>query len=524
MSGKHKSGRGQRMSTPAGFSGAATHETEEPWDQIDWDKAERTVTRLQARIVKATRECRWNKVRALQHLLTRSFSGKVLAVRRVTTNRGRKTPGVDGETWKTPAQRWKAVHELRQHGYRPQPLRRVYIEKRGTTRMRPLGIPVMNDRAMQALYLLALNPVAETTGDEDSYGFRPERSTADAIQRCFQLFAKKGAAKWILEGDIVSCFDRISHDWLRKHVPMEQRILRQWLKAGFMDKSVWFPTEDGTPQGGIISPVLANLALDGLQRVLQERFPKYRSGSTRRQVNLVRYADDFIVTGDAQELLEDEVRPLVAQFLTERGLTLSTRKTRVTHIEAGFDFLGQTVRKYDGKLLIKPSKEAIHAFLREIREVIRESNGITAGRLLLRLNPKIRGWANYHRHVVSSSTFSYLDHQIWEALWHWALRQHRGKGKRWVREKYFHQHRGRQWVFTGQIVNDRGNRVTLRIFQASTVRIRRHVMVRSAANPFDPEWETYFEDRHRRFQEPTVETAFRPCSGHRNWSATPTTR
>jgi len=280
--------RGSRQSAPLS-PGAAFHDGLQ-WDQIDWTDAYRNVRRLQARIVKATKEGRRSKARVLQRLLTHSLSGKVLAVRRVTANRGKRTPGVDGETWTTPARKAAAIHELRQHGYRPQPLRRVYIEKRNK-KLRPLGIPVMKDRAMQALYLLALSPIAETTGDENSYGFRPERSAADAIERCFTLLAKKGSPQWILEGDITSCFDRISHDWLLGHVPMEQPILRKWLKAGFMDKSVFYPTEEGTPQGGVASPVLANMALDGLQQALRERFPKLPTGSTLHRVNMVRYAD-----------------------------------------------------------------------------------------------------------------------------------------------------------------------------------------------------------------------------------------
>ena len=284
--------RGRRSARVAVSSGAVSHGTN-GWHQIDWRDAERNVRRLQVRIVKATQEGRWNRVAALQHLLTRSFSGKALAVRRVTGNRGRRTPGVDGKTWTLPAQKMQAVHDLKQHGYRPQPLRRVYIEKRGTTAMRPLGIPVMRDRAMQALYLLALNPVAETTGDDCSYGFRPERSAADAIERCFKILARRHSAEWILEGDIASCFDRISHDWLLEHVPVETAVLRKWLKAGFMDRSVLYPTEDGTPQGGVISPVLANLALDGLQRTLREAFP-HRRGGDSNGVHLVRYADDCV--------------------------------------------------------------------------------------------------------------------------------------------------------------------------------------------------------------------------------------
>ena len=231
----------------AALAGAASGRNDD-WEQVNWDHVIRTVRRLQARIVKATQEGRWNKVHALQRLLTHSWSGKVRAVKRVTENRGKRTSGVDGETWSTSHRKWTAVHDLQRRGYRPRPLRRVYIPKSNGT-MRPLGIPTMKDRAMQALYLLALSPVAETTGDGNSYGFRPERSTADAIGRCFLLLSRKTSPQWILEGDIVSCFDRISHDWLLANVPMDRSMMRKWLKAGFMDKSTLYPTHAGTPQG-----------------------------------------------------------------------------------------------------------------------------------------------------------------------------------------------------------------------------------------------------------------------------------
>ena len=328
------------------------------WHTIDWYAVHRTVRRLQARIVKAVQAGRWGKVRALQHLLTHSFSGKALAVQRVTTNDGRKTPGVDGRVWDTPEKKARAIRELRQRGYRARPLRRVYIPKNdGTHRQRPLSIPTMHDRAMQALYLLALDPIAETMGDPNSYGFRTERSTADAIEQCFNVLARKHAPQWILEGDIRACFDGISHDWLLAHIPMETAMLRKWLKAGFMEKHVLSPTETGVPQGGIASPVIANLALDGLEKLLKAHYPPNTKRAQRAKVNLVRYADDFIITGSSPELLEHEVKPLVVQFLGERGLELSPTKTHLTSIEDGFDFLGQHLRKYAGKLLIKPARK-----------------------------------------------------------------------------------------------------------------------------------------------------------------------
>ena len=223
------------------------------WEQIDWSQCEQKVRRLQARIVKATQEGRHGKVKALQWLLTHSFCGRALAVKRVTNNQGKNTPGVDGAIWSTPASRYRAIDTLRRRGYQPLPLRRVYIPK-ANGKLRPLGIPTMKDRAMQALYLLALLPVAETTADPHSYGFRPKRSTADAIEQCFTALSQRNSAQWVLEGDIRGCFDNFSHSWLLKHIPMDQAILRQWLQAGYVDEGSLFETRAGTPQGGVISP------------------------------------------------------------------------------------------------------------------------------------------------------------------------------------------------------------------------------------------------------------------------------
>jgi RNA-directed DNA polymerase len=226
------------------------------WNQIAWLRCERQARRLQARIVKATREGRWGKVKALQRLLTCSFSGKALAVKRVTENQGKRTPGVDSASWTTPVAKLKAIGSLQRRGYKPLPLRRVYIPK-ANGKQRPLGIPTMKDRAMQALYLLALEPIAETTADPNSYGFRPERSTADALQQCFNVLCRGCSPQWVLEGDIKGCFDHISHDWMLRHVPTDKAALEKWLKAGYLENRTLFPTEAGTPQGGIISPTLA---------------------------------------------------------------------------------------------------------------------------------------------------------------------------------------------------------------------------------------------------------------------------
>src|SRR2546426_4258594 len=379
----------RQMTADQNTAGASFHGVTD-WHDIDWKSVSHTVSRLQARIVKATKEKRWGKVKALQRLLTHSFSGKALAVRRVTENQGKNTPGVDKVTWNTPQKKLNAIYSLRQRDYHPQPLRRIYIPKKNGKK-RPLGIPVMKCRAMQALYLLALDPVAETTADPNSYGFRPQRSTADAIEQCFNALSKSYSPQWILEGDIKGCFDAISHGWLLAHIPMEKGMLRKWLKAGYMEKHVLHPTEEGPPQGGIISPVLANMTLDGLERKLAGLFPKTTVPGIAAKVNFVRYADDFIVTASSKELLEQEVKPLIETFMKERGLELSAEKTCITHIEDGFDFLGQNVRKYKTgkrhKLLIKPAQKNVHAHLDKIRDIVKKNKTLPAGKLILMLNP-----------------------------------------------------------------------------------------------------------------------------------------
>ncbi len=484
--------------TTARAVGAVSREAAE-WYAIDWPTIHRNVRRLQVRIVQATKERRWGRVRALQRLLTHSYSGKVLAVRRVTENNGKATPGVDQEIWDTPEKKTQAVHALKRRGYRSQPLRRVYIPKSDGKTMRPLGIPTMIDRGQQALHLLALDPVVETTADRNSYGFRQRRSCADAIGQCF-LALKSANAQWILEGDIKSCFDKISHDWLLAHVPMDRVILQKWLKSGYMEKHVLHESMDGTPQGGIISPALANCALDGLERILREKFParkRLRSlGGEKPCVHLVRYADDFVITSKSKELLEGEIKPLVEQFLQGRGLELSPTKTVITHVEHGFDFLGQNVRRYpNGKLLIKPSKKNVGTFLNGIRRLIKDARGMSAADLIDQLNPKIRGWANYHRHVVSKSTFERADCNIFSSLWQWARRRHPNKPSRWVKSKYFERRRDCDWTFFGETCDDEGRPSKVWLFHAKNTPIKRQVKVQGEANPYDPAYETYFEER-----------------------------
>ena len=459
------------------------------WDAIDWRRAEREVRRLQMRIAKATREGRHGKAKALQWLLTHSWSAKVLAVRRVVSNRGGRTAGVDRVLWRTSHRRWMAAQSLRRRGYRPHPLRRVYIPK-SKGQLRPLGIPTMGDRAMQALHLLALEPIAETQADPNAYGFRPKRSVADAIGQCFTVLAQKQSATWILEGDIKACFDRISHSWLLAHIPMDKSVLRKWLAAGFMEEGRFYSTEAGTPQGGIASPTLAMMALTGLEAAAKAAAPR------NEKVHVVVYADDFIITGASKEVLESRVKPAVECFLRERGLELSAEKTAITPINEGFDFLGFNVRKYNGKLLIKPAKASVKRLLLELRGFIKSHKSSKTLDLIEHLNRKLRGWVYFYRHVVAKDTFCRIDDQLFLQLQRWIKRRHPNKSLGWMRKRYFRRHGLRQWVFFA-LTRSSEESFAVDLFKAGSVPILRHIKVRAEANPYDPQFTNYFVRRSR---------------------------
>lgn len=366
--------------------------------------------------------------------------------------------------------------------------------------MRPLGIPTMTDRAMQTLYKFSLEPIAETYADPNSYGFRIGRSTHDAIEQCFTDLNKGKSPEWILEGDIKGCFDHISHEWLLENIPMNTQILEKWLKCGYVETRKLFPTDEGAPQGGTISPTLMNMTLDGLERLLQERLPTRQKVNGRthfNKLNFVRYADDFIITGESPEFLRDKVLPVVKEFLTERGLQLSEEKTVITHIEDGFDFLGKNIRKYNGKLLIKPSKTSVKSFLEKVRSIIKGNKSIKQETLIRKLNPVIRGWVNNQRYVVSSKVFSRVDYEIYKCLWQWAKRRHKKKSHKWIAQKYWHHIGSRQWTFSVPYENQstEGEPLYCKLEYATDTKIIRFKKIVAEANPFDEYWTDYFEQR-----------------------------
>lgn len=458
-----------------------TVQLEHQWKSIDWKKAEAEVSRLQARIAKATQEKKWNTVKRLQYLLSHSYYAKALAVRKVTTNKGKHTPGIDKELWNTPAVKMRNVLILTDKGYKAKPLRRVFIEKPGKKKKRPLGIPCMYDRAMQALYALALDPVSETTADEKSFGFRRGRSAQDACEYIFTALSRRTSPEWVLEGDIKGCFDHISHDWLIDHIPMDKSVLKQFLKAGFVFQNELFPTDEGTPQGGVISPILANMALDGMQKVLSDRFHTNRLGKidlrfkNAHKVNLVRYADDFIVTAATKEIAE-EAKEIIRGFLCTRGLELSEEKTLITHVDDGFDMLGWTFRRFKEKLIVKPSKKSVKALNASLHNTVLERGKAWRQEDLIRvLNRQLRGWANYHQSVCAKDAFSRTDHILYEMLWRWAKRRHPKKNRKWITANYWYSKGLRNWVFSTK---------NTELIRLGEVPIIRHTKVRMSANPY----------------------------------------
>jgi RNA-directed DNA polymerase len=492
------------------------------WNQIDWGKAKGEVFKLQKRIYQASLSGDVAKVHKLQRLLLRSWNARLLALRRISQdNQGKHTAGIDGNKSLTPKQRLTLAENLTLNE-KGSPLRRVWIPKPGRTEKRGLGIPTMEDRARQSLLKLALEPEWEAKFEPNSYGFRPGRSCHDAGQAIYQTINQK--SKYALDADIAKCFDRINHEVLLQKLnttPTIARQVRAWLKSGMLDRGDWFPTEEGTPQGGVISPLLANIALHGLEEYIKQWAEtwKGRKERNRSSISLIRYADDFVVLHKDKSVIQ-QAKGLISNWLHGLGLELKESKTRICHTlnrtegeEAGFDFLGWNVRQYEvgrhhsgrnnGKLLgfktiIKPSKESVENHYRKIVEVLDSMKGKSQERVIERLNPIIRGWTNYHSTVCSKETFKDLDNMVYNKLRRWVQRRHPNRTLKWCNNRYFHWtkektaeglDRNAQWVFSAPS-KEPNNPVagTHELRKHAWTPIVYHTKVKGNKSPFDGDW------------------------------------
>ncbi|NEQ40050.1 MAG: group II intron reverse transcriptase/maturase [Okeania sp. SIO3I5] len=479
------------------------------WKDINWKRVEKNVFKLQKLIYRASSRGEIRKMRKYQRLLTKSYYARLLAVRRVTQdNQGKKTAGVDGIKNLPPMQRFNLVDLLNTQYLKASPTRRVWIPKPGRDEKRPLGIPTMYDRALQALVKLGMEPEWEARFEPNSYGFRPGRSTHDAIGAIFKSIGLK--PKYVLDADISKCFDRINHDALLRKIGQSpyRRLTKQWLKSGVFDNKQFSSTVEGTPQSGVISPLLANIALHGMEERLMEFAEKlpleYTSGGKmskrdkRHSLNLIRYADDFVILHEDIKVVL-QAKAVIQEWLNQVGLELKPEKTKIAHTleeyegnKPGFDFLGFTIRQWEVKstkqgfkTLIKPSSKSIKTHYRKLADICSNNKTAPARALIAKLNPVIRGWANYFSTAVSKEAFSKMDMLLWKRLWRWASRRHPNKSAEWVKEKYFPRIKTRNWV-----LND-GEYMT---YQHSDVPIIRHVKVRGNKSPYDGDW-TYWSSR-----------------------------
>ncbi len=474
-------------------------EMQTDWNTIDWKKTNRTVRNLRQRIFRATQEGNLKKVRSLQKLMLKSYSNRLVSVRRVAQiNAGKNTPGVDKLVMKTPAARGRMVDALAHYTlWQAKPARRVYIPK-ANNKLRPLGIPVIMDRCLQAMIKNALEPSWEARFEGTSYGFRPGRSCHDAIEKIYRLARPNLTKKWVLDADIRGAFDHIAHDYLLKTIgPVPgKELIKQWLKAGYVEHGTFHATEQGTPQGGVVSPLLANIALHGMEEAIGVKYDYQGKLIGKRAV--VRYADDFVCFCETREDAE-RVQQILVEWLAERGLTLSEEKTRIVHLTKGFDFLGFNVRHYPTpqtsrtgwKLLIKPSKESVQDVQKKLKDQWHKAQGSNVQSVLAKLNPIIRGWANYFRTAVAKEIFSKLDSWMFYKADRYTRWMHPNKPKNWRHRKYwgrFQLDRLDPWVF--------GDKQTgWYLLKFSWFPIERHTLVKGRSSPDDPTLRDYWEKR-----------------------------
>ncbi|ABG49726.1 RNA-directed DNA polymerase [Trichodesmium erythraeum IMS101] len=472
------------------------------WKDINWKKVEKYVFKLQKLIYRASSRGEIRKMRKYQKLLTKSYYARLLAVRRVTQdNQGKKTAGIDGIKSLPPMQRLNLVEMLGSRFLKASPIRRVWIPKPGREEKRPLGIPTMYDRALQALVKLGMEPEWEALFEPNSYGFRPGRSTYDAIAAIYVSINHK--PKYVLDADISKCFDRINHDALLGKIGKSpyRKLVKQWLKSGVFDNKQFSNTVEGTPQGGVISPLLANIALHGMEKCLED-YAETLPGTKRdnqRALSLIRYADDFVILHkDIKVLLQ--AKTVIQEWLNQVGLELKPEKTKIAHTleeyegnKPGFDFLGFTIRQWKGKTtkqgfktLIKPSSKSIKTHYRKLADIGDTYKTVPTKALIAKLNPVIRGWANYFSTVVSKEVYNKLDYLLWERLGRWASRRHPNKSAKWVKNKYF----PRCKVTRNWLLND-GEYI---LNQHSDAAIKRHVKVKGNKSPLDGDL-TYWSSR-----------------------------
>ena len=487
---------------------ASAHVSHKGWYSIDWNTIQQYVTKLRQRIYRAEQQNQRRRVRKLQRLLLRSKANLLLSIRRVTQqNTGKRTPGVDGYTASKPNERIKLYQELLRRNvfqHRPKPAKRTFIAKKNG-KLRPLGIPTIRDRVYQNVVKNALEPQWEVRFEASSYGFRPKRSTHDAISNLFNKLNTNSKKKWVFEGDFQGCFDHLNHNWISKQTSMfpGNRLIGRWLKMGYMERGMFHNTMEGSPQGSVASPLLANIALDGMEKEIGIVYRKtYKSGTGHKidpkcKMGRVVYADDFVIvteTNEQAQLMYQKLTP----YLKRRGIKLSVGKTKVTHIENGFDFLGFSLRQYKteqgNKLLIKPSKDSIKKAKGKIKDTFAVMRGRPVKEIIRVLNPIIRGYGQYWKHVVSKKTFGYMDNYVFLKIRKHLRQLHPKKSWKWIRERYFkkpHHGGNDRWILTCPLTN-------IQLLKMSWIKIERHVMVAYKNSPDDPSLKEYWKKRDRK--------------------------
>jgi RNA-directed DNA polymerase len=482
------------------------------WADINWKLTKKRVRNLRQRIYRATQNGQRNRVRSLMKLMLRSYSNLLVSVRRITQeNQGKRTAGIDGQTAHTPEQRVQLVKRMQDNTlWQVHPTKRVYIPK-ANGKLRPLGIPALENRVAQTIVKNALEPSWEARFESHSYGFRPGRSCQDAIEQCY-LRLRNGCDTWILDADLKGAFDNLSHQFILDTIGQVpgRELIKQWLKAGYVEAEMFHATTEGVPQGGTISPLLLNVALNGMEQLVSSyTTARVHQPSTKAKqqkpykkksptYGYCRYADDFLVTAKTKADIE-AIIPILQEWLKVRGLELNWEKTQIVTVQQGCNFLGFTIRHLKHKCLCRPQKEKVKALLKRIRNWLRENPSVTPAAMIHYLNPILRGWGNYYKHGVSKAVFSYVDCQIWRAIWRWCRRRHPNKGSHWIIRKYYRTFKGRNWTFATTALDRAGKRKPLTIFRLADIPIQRHVKVKGTASPDNPSLNDYWQYRQTRY-------------------------